>query len=138
MPFKSEAQRRYLYAKDPKVAQEFQAHTPKGAKLPEHADNPKLGKLAELGVHLQKLAAQHHKLKQQSKGEAPAEEPAEGDEEAPAHEAAESPQMEASEHDAGEEPVDEDHPLAGLLHKPKKGRTMHMDISRLKKPLPKK
>jgi hypothetical protein len=35
MPFKSEAQRRYLFAKHPKVAKEFAAHTPKGAKLPE-------------------------------------------------------------------------------------------------------
>lgn len=36
MPFKSKAQRGYLYAHDPKVAKEFQAATPKGAKLPEH------------------------------------------------------------------------------------------------------
>lgn len=35
MPFKSEAQRRYLYAKEPEVAKEFAAHTPKGKKLPE-------------------------------------------------------------------------------------------------------
>ena len=34
MPFKSEAQRRYLYANEPEVAKEFQAHTPKGATLP--------------------------------------------------------------------------------------------------------
>lgn len=34
MPFKSKAQRAYLYANEPKVAAEFQAHTPKGAKLP--------------------------------------------------------------------------------------------------------
>jgi hypothetical protein len=34
MPFKSKAQRAYLYANAPKVAAEFQAHTPKGAKLP--------------------------------------------------------------------------------------------------------
>lgn len=36
MPFKSEAQRRYMYAKHPKIAREFQSATPKGAKLPEH------------------------------------------------------------------------------------------------------
>ena len=36
MPFKSKAQRAYLYAHDPKVAAEFQRHTPKGAKLPAH------------------------------------------------------------------------------------------------------
>lgn len=37
MPFKSEAQRRYLYAAHPAVAREFAAKTPKGARLPEHA-----------------------------------------------------------------------------------------------------
>lgn len=36
MPFVSQAQRGYLYAHDPKVAREFEAKTPKGAKLPEH------------------------------------------------------------------------------------------------------
>lgn len=35
MPFVSKAQRRALYAKDPKLAKEFEAHTPKGKKLPE-------------------------------------------------------------------------------------------------------
>lgn len=35
MPFKSKAQRRALYAKDPKLAREFEKETPKGAKLPE-------------------------------------------------------------------------------------------------------
>jgi hypothetical protein len=34
-PFKSQAQRRALYAKAPKVAAEFEAATPKGKKLPE-------------------------------------------------------------------------------------------------------
>ena len=34
MPFKSEAQRRYLWANEPDVAQEFADATPKGAKLP--------------------------------------------------------------------------------------------------------
>lgn len=36
MPFESDAQRRYLYAKHPAVAKEFAKHTPKGADLPEH------------------------------------------------------------------------------------------------------
>lgn len=36
MPFKSKAQRKYLYATNPKVAEEFSKHTPKGKKLPEH------------------------------------------------------------------------------------------------------
>jgi ubiquinone/menaquinone biosynthesis C-methylase UbiE len=38
MPFKSKAQQRYLFAKEPSVAEEFAEHTPKQAykKLPEH------------------------------------------------------------------------------------------------------
>jgi hypothetical protein len=35
MPMKSQAQRRALWAKDPKLAQEFEDKTPKGKKLPE-------------------------------------------------------------------------------------------------------
>lgn len=35
MPFKSEAQRRFMYATHPKLAEEFEAATPKGKKLPE-------------------------------------------------------------------------------------------------------
>jgi hypothetical protein len=34
MPFKSTAQRGYLFANNPKVAKEFAAATPKGKKLP--------------------------------------------------------------------------------------------------------
>lgn len=34
MPFKSQAQRAYLFIHDPKVAKEFAAATPKGKKLP--------------------------------------------------------------------------------------------------------
>jgi len=41
MPFKSEAQRRYLYANEPEVAKEFQAHTPDNAKLPRHVGKRK-------------------------------------------------------------------------------------------------
>jgi hypothetical protein len=37
MPFKSEAQRRKLYATNPKVAKEFESKTPKGKKLPNKA-----------------------------------------------------------------------------------------------------
>jgi hypothetical protein len=36
MPFKSEAQRAYLYATHPEIAKRFQEETPKCAKLPEH------------------------------------------------------------------------------------------------------
>lgn len=35
MPFKSKAQRAYLYANEPQVAKEFAVHTPKGVKLPK-------------------------------------------------------------------------------------------------------
>lgn len=41
MPFQSQAQRGYLYANHPEVAKEFEAHTPKGKKLPAHkGDHP--------------------------------------------------------------------------------------------------
>jgi hypothetical protein len=36
MPFKSKAQRRYMYANLPKIAKRWSKHTPKGKKLPEH------------------------------------------------------------------------------------------------------
>lgn len=42
MPMKSQAQRRYLHAKEPEVAARFEAVTPKGKKLPQHvAPKPK-------------------------------------------------------------------------------------------------
>mgnify|MGYP003344794702 FL=1 len=34
MPFKSEAQRKFMYAKHPKMAKEWEEKTPKGKKLP--------------------------------------------------------------------------------------------------------
>lgn len=39
MPFVSVAQRRYMYANHPKLAKEFEKHTPKGAKLPKRKSN---------------------------------------------------------------------------------------------------
>lgn len=36
MPFKSQAQRGFMYSQHPKLAKEFEEATPKGAKLPEH------------------------------------------------------------------------------------------------------
>lgn len=36
MPFKSQAQRKFLFAKHPKIAKEWAEETPKGAKLPDH------------------------------------------------------------------------------------------------------
>jgi hypothetical protein len=35
-PFESQAQRRYLHARHPEIAEEFEKETPKGKKLPEH------------------------------------------------------------------------------------------------------
>ena len=40
MPFKSEAQKGFLYANKPKLAKEFQAKTPKGMKLPQKLNKP--------------------------------------------------------------------------------------------------
>lgn len=40
MPFRSESQRRFLWAKHPDIAQEFADHTPKGTKLPKHVKKP--------------------------------------------------------------------------------------------------
>ena len=37
MPFKSQAQRAYLYAKHPDIARRWEKETPKGKKLPRHA-----------------------------------------------------------------------------------------------------
>jgi len=35
MPFKSQAQRKWMYANDPKMAEKWEEHTPKGKKLPK-------------------------------------------------------------------------------------------------------
>lgn len=39
MPFRSQAQRKYLFAAKPSIAREFAAKTPAGAKLPSRAKN---------------------------------------------------------------------------------------------------
>ncbi len=36
MPFKSEKQRAWMYANKPEMAKEWEAHTPKGKKLPDY------------------------------------------------------------------------------------------------------
>ena len=36
MPFKSQAQRRWMYSNYPKMAKRWSAHTPKRKDLPEH------------------------------------------------------------------------------------------------------
>lgn len=55
MPFKSTAQRGYLFAKHPDVAKKFAAETPKGASLPEHAPK-KAG-----GIHTGRISAMFKK-----------------------------------------------------------------------------
>ena len=42
MPFVSDSQRRYMFAKHPKIAKEFAEATPKGKKLPEHVKKSSL------------------------------------------------------------------------------------------------
>lgn len=54
MPFRSEAQRRYLYAKRPAVAREFQAHTASNARLPEHVRDGRRKKSAALRAAMEK------------------------------------------------------------------------------------
>lgn len=43
MPFKSRAQQKYLFAKEPEVAEEFAEHTPRSAykNMPEHVTKDK-------------------------------------------------------------------------------------------------
>jgi hypothetical protein len=48
MPFESKSQQRFMYAKHPEIAKEFQEKTPKGKDLPEHAAKKKaLGKVGK-------------------------------------------------------------------------------------------
>ena len=64
MPFKSEAQRRYLFAKHPEVAREFADATPKGTKLPEKVKHAfDLGAAAALARFGFKHAAEELRLK---------------------------------------------------------------------------
>lgn len=35
MPFKSQSQRKWMYANDPEMAEKWEKHTPKGKKLPK-------------------------------------------------------------------------------------------------------
>lgn len=47
MPFKSEAQRRWMFATHPKMAKKWQKHTPKGKKLPQHVKKKKRKRKSE-------------------------------------------------------------------------------------------
>lgn len=44
MPFKSQAQRKWMYSQKPEMAKEWEAATPKGKKLPEHVPGGKRAK----------------------------------------------------------------------------------------------
>jgi len=44
MPFKSKAQQRFMFAKHPKIAREFAAHTPSFKSLPARSSMKRLGK----------------------------------------------------------------------------------------------
>ena len=41
MPFKSDAQRKFMFARHPKLAKEMASKTPKGKKLPKHVTKKK-------------------------------------------------------------------------------------------------
>jgi len=42
MPFKSEAQRKWMYENKPEMAKEFESETPKGKRLPKRAKSKKI------------------------------------------------------------------------------------------------
>ena len=44
MPMRSQAQRKYLWSTNPKLAKKFEAETPKGKKLPKKVKKPKKSK----------------------------------------------------------------------------------------------
>lgn len=54
MPFKSQAQRDWMYANHPEMANRWEAHTPKGKKLPKHVK--KKASFIELSSLLEKQA----------------------------------------------------------------------------------
>lgn len=50
MPFKSEAQRRWMHANEPEMADEWEEHTPKGKKLPERVCKKKKSESIEIRI----------------------------------------------------------------------------------------
>lgn len=56
MPFKSESQRKWMYANHPEMAKRWQKHTPKGKKLPEHVEKEAMEKRAINEILLSLLA----------------------------------------------------------------------------------
>jgi hypothetical protein len=56
VPFKSESQRKWMYANHPEMAKRWQKHTPKGQKLPEHVEKKTMEKQAINEILLSLLA----------------------------------------------------------------------------------
>lgn len=48
MPFKSKAQRRWMFANHPKMAKRWADHTPKGEDLPEYVDEANVPKMSQV------------------------------------------------------------------------------------------
>jgi hypothetical protein len=67
MPFRSESQRKWMYANHPEMATRWQEHTPKGKKLPEHVGKVKKAFWAGLSNELQKLAEDNDTLLEAAK-----------------------------------------------------------------------
>jgi hypothetical protein len=64
VPFRSEAQRRYLWANHPEVAREFADRTPKDARLPDHVKKAALsGAVAAMARFGLKQAGEELRLK---------------------------------------------------------------------------
>lgn len=53
MPFKSEAQRKWMHANEPEMATKWEKHTPKGKKLPKRVKKSK-SKSESIEVRLQR------------------------------------------------------------------------------------
>jgi hypothetical protein len=55
MPFKSEKQRKYMWANKPEIAREFEEKTPKGKKLPTKVKKTKDKEKEAMYPNLRKL-----------------------------------------------------------------------------------
>ena len=61
MPFKSEAQRKWMFVNKPKMAKEWAAHTPKEADLPEHVKKSEDETIITLEQYFVKIAKEYFK-----------------------------------------------------------------------------
>lgn len=55
MPFKSEAQRKWMWANKPKMAKGWEKHTPDNADLPEHVKKAMIQCFTKIAIRLKKL-----------------------------------------------------------------------------------